>query len=132
MSSSASLAGRRIWIAGIGGAGMSGYALLARAWGAEVAGWDRVETPYLGHLDDVAVEISPEPPEPPRGWDVYVSTAFAGRVDGRRRARKDDDDRDDRLLPRPARPRPGFPRRRRGASARRQRTRRLGLARRRR
>ena len=26
---------------------MSGYALLARAWGAEVAGWDRVETPYL-------------------------------------------------------------------------------------
>ncbi len=88
MSSSRSqpLAGRRIWIAGIGGAGMSGYALLARAWGAEVAGWDRVETPYLGHLDDVAVEISPEPPEPPRGWDVYVSTAFAGRVDGRPRA----------------------------------------------
>jgi UDP-N-acetylmuramate--alanine ligase len=88
MSSSPSqpLAGRRIWIAGIGGAGMSGYALLARAWGAEVAGWDRVETPYLGHLDDVAVEISPEPPEPPRGWDVYVSTAFTGRVGGRPRA----------------------------------------------
>ena len=37
MSSSPSqpLAGRRIWIAGIGGAGMSGYALLARAWGAD-------------------------------------------------------------------------------------------------
>jgi UDP-N-acetylmuramate--alanine ligase len=80
------LAGRRIWIAGIGGAGMSGYALLARAWGAEVAGWDRVETPYLRHLDDVAVEISPEPPVPPSGWDVYVSTAFAGRVEGRSRA----------------------------------------------
>jgi UDP-N-acetylmuramate--alanine ligase len=80
------LTGRRIWIAGIGGAGMSGYALLARAWGAEVAGWDRVETPYLRHLEDVSVEISPEPPEPPPGWDVYVSTAFAGHVDGRSRA----------------------------------------------
>src|SRR6266566_4904956 len=86
MSSSPSLAGRRIWIAGIGGAGMSGYALLARAWGAEVAGWDRVETPYLRHLEGVAVEISPEPPEPPPGWDAYVSTAFGGHVDGRPRA----------------------------------------------
>ncbi len=88
MSSSPSqpLAGRRIWIAGIGGAGMSGYALLARAWGAEVAGWDRVETPYLRHLGDVAVEISAEPPAPPAGWDVYVSTAFAGHVEGRPRA----------------------------------------------
>jgi UDP-N-acetylmuramate--alanine ligase len=88
MSSSPSqpLAGRRIWIAGIGGAGMSGYALLAREWGAEVAGWDRVETPYLRHLDDVAIEISPEPPSPPAGWEAYVSTAFADRVDGRPRA----------------------------------------------
>jgi len=86
MSSSASLAGRRIWIAGIGGAGMSGYALLARAWGAEVAGWDRVETPYLRHLEGVAVEISPDPPQPPRGWDVYVSSAFTGLVDGKTRA----------------------------------------------
>jgi UDP-N-acetylmuramate--alanine ligase len=65
---------------------MSGYALLARAWGAEVAGWDRVETPYLRHLEGVAVEISPEPPPAPPGWEVYVSTAFAGRVDGRPRA----------------------------------------------
>jgi UDP-N-acetylmuramate--alanine ligase len=80
------LAGRRIWIAGVGGAGMSGYALLARAWGAEVAGWDRFETPYLRHLEGIAVEISPEPPEPPPGWDAYVSTAFAGRVEGRPRA----------------------------------------------
>jgi len=65
---------------------MSGYALLAHAWGAEVAGWDRTETPYLRHLDGVAVEISPEPPSPPPGWDAYVSTAFAGRVEGRPRA----------------------------------------------
>ena len=85
-SSSPPLTGRRIWIAGIGGAGMSGYALLARAWGAEVAGWDRVDTPYLRHLEGIAVEISPEPPLPPPDWEVFVSTAFAGRVDGRPRA----------------------------------------------
>ncbi len=88
MSSSPSqpLAGRRIWLAGIGGAGMSGYALLARAWGAEVAGWDRVETPYLQHLEGIGVEISPDPPQPPAEWEVFVSTAFAGRVEGRPRA----------------------------------------------
>jgi UDP-N-acetylmuramate--alanine ligase len=88
MSSSPSqpLAGRRIWLAGIGGAGMSGYALVAHAWGAEVAGWDRAQTPYLRHLENVAVEISPEPPAAPAGWEAYVSTAFADRVDGRPRA----------------------------------------------
>jgi UDP-N-acetylmuramate--alanine ligase len=85
-SSSQPLAGRRIWIAGIGGAGMSAYALLARAWGAELAGWDRVDTPYLAHLDGVDVTISPEPPAPPAGWEAYVSPAYAGRVDGRPRA----------------------------------------------
>ena len=88
MSSSPSqpLAGRRIWLAGIGGAGMSGYALLAHAWGAQVAGWDRVETPYLQHLEGIGVEISPDLPAPPADWEVFVSTAFAGRVEGRPRA----------------------------------------------
>jgi UDP-N-acetylmuramate--alanine ligase len=88
MSSSRSqpLTGRRIWIAGIGGAGMSGYALLAHAWGAQVAGWDRAETPYLAHLEGIDVTISPQPPKPPRGWEAYVSTAFAGQVKGRPRA----------------------------------------------
>jgi UDP-N-acetylmuramate--alanine ligase len=87
MSSSGSqpLAGRRIWIAGIGGAGMSAYALLAHAWGAEVTGWDRVDTPYLAHLEGIEVAVS-EDPQPPDGWEVYVSTAFAGRVAGRPRA----------------------------------------------
>src|SRR3954454_4098937 len=89
MSSSLSqpLTGRRIWIAGIGGAGMSAYALLAHAWGADVAGWDRNDTPYLAHLDPaIAVTISTEPPSPPAGWESYVSTAYAGRIDGRPRA----------------------------------------------
>jgi len=85
-SSSQPLAGRRIWIAGIGGAGMSAYAALARAWGAEVAGWDRVDTPYLAHLEGIEVTIAAEPPPAPEGWEAYVSTAYAGRVEGRPRA----------------------------------------------
>ena len=80
------LDGRRLWFAGIGGAGMSGYALLAHAWGAEVRGWDRVETPYLAHLPaDVEVEIG-DVPSPPDGWEHIVSTAFANRLVGRSRA----------------------------------------------
>ena len=65
---------------------MSGYARLAHAWGAEVRGWDRVRTPYLAHLEGIDVEISDEPPEPPRGWESFVSTAFAGRIAGKSRA----------------------------------------------
>lgn len=65
---------------------MSAYARLAQAWGAEVRGWDRVDTPYLEHLRGIAVEISGEPPEPPAGWEVYVSSAFTDRVDGKSRA----------------------------------------------
>jgi len=78
------LAGRRIWFVGIGGAGLSAYAFLARAWGAEVGGWDRHHTPYLEGLD-VEVELGPEPTVR-EGWEVVVSTAYAGRVEGRPRA----------------------------------------------
>jgi UDP-N-acetylmuramate--alanine ligase len=80
------LDGRRIWFVGIGGAGLSGYALLARAWGAEVGGWDRVETPYLAALGGVPVELAPEPVVP-EGWnEVVVSTAYRDQVAGRPRA----------------------------------------------
>jgi UDP-N-acetylmuramate--alanine ligase len=80
------LDGRRIWFVGIGGAGLSGYALLARAWGAEVGGWDRVETPYLTALQGVLVELAPEPVVP-EGWnEVVVSTAYRDLVEGRPRA----------------------------------------------
>jgi UDP-N-acetylmuramate--alanine ligase len=69
------MTGRRLWFVGIGGAGLSAYAQLARAWGAEVGGWDRVRTPYLEPLADVALEISPEP-HVPDGWEAVVSSAY--------------------------------------------------------
>jgi UDP-N-acetylmuramate--alanine ligase len=76
--------GRRLWFVGIGGAGLSAYAQLARALGAEVGGWDRVRTPYLEPLGDVQVEIAPEPVVPD-GWEAVVSSAYPG-VSGLRRA----------------------------------------------
>jgi UDP-N-acetylmuramate--alanine ligase len=82
------LEGRRIWFAGIGGAGLSAYAIVAKAWGAEVAGWDRLETPYLRHVRaaGIPVELAPDPVAAPSGWETVVSTAFAGRIAGRTRA----------------------------------------------
>jgi UDP-N-acetylmuramate--alanine ligase len=82
------LAGRKIWLAGIGGAGMSAYALIAKAWGAEVSGWDKAETPYLTNVRaaGIPVEIAPEPTLPGSELERYVSTAFVGRVEGRPRA----------------------------------------------
>jgi len=64
---------------------MSALALVARAWGAEVAGWDRHDTPYLAGLDGVEAVISDEPAEAPPGWEAIVSTAYAGLVPGRSR-----------------------------------------------
>ena len=83
----APLEGRKLWFAGIGGAGLSAYAVLARAWGAEVAGWDPHETPYLDHVRaaGIPVEVS-ESPSPPDGFEAVVSTAFADSVAGRTRA----------------------------------------------
>ncbi|MGH3003545.1 MAG: glutamate ligase domain-containing protein [Gaiellaceae bacterium] len=80
----ATLAGRKLWFVGIGGAGLSAYAQLARARGAEVGGWDRVRTAYLEPLSDARVEIAPEPVVP-AGWEAIVSSAYPA-VAGRRRA----------------------------------------------
>jgi UDP-N-acetylmuramate--alanine ligase len=75
--------GRRLWFVGIGGAGLSAYAQLARSLGAEVGGWDRVDTPYLEPLRDVPIEIAPEPVLPD-GWETVVSSAYP-QVPGLRR-----------------------------------------------
>ena len=72
------LEGRRLWFVGIGGAGLSGYALLAKAWGAEVAGWDRHETPYLEHVRaaGIPVTVSKEIAAAPDEYETIVSTAY--------------------------------------------------------
>jgi UDP-N-acetylmuramate--alanine ligase len=82
------LAGRKLFFVGIGGAGLSGYAVLADAWGAEVSGWDRYETPYLEHVREagIPVHIAERIPAPVEGVERVVSTAFAGQADGTSRA----------------------------------------------
>ena len=79
------LAGRRFYFVGIGGAGLAAYANIARAWGAEVAGWDVRDTIFLEAVADVEVDIGGEP-APPEGFEVVVSAAHAGRIEGRSRA----------------------------------------------
>ena len=58
----------------------SAYGLLAHAWGAEVGGWDRHETPYLDAVRAAGLEVrvSPEP-EAPEGSEVFVSSAYRFR-----------------------------------------------------
>ena len=84
-ASRAPLAGRRFYFVGVGGAGLSAYANFARAWGAEVGGWDARDTIFLDALREIDVDIGGEP-APPDGAEVVVSTAHAGRIEGRSRA----------------------------------------------
>jgi len=79
------LAGRSLYFVGIGGAGLSAYANFARAWGAEVRGWDQRETIFLEAVGDIEVDIGGDP-RPPAGFEVIVSTAHTGRIVGRPRA----------------------------------------------
>ena len=80
------LAGRRLYFVGIGGSGLSAYANIARAWGAEVRGWDLRETIFMETLVGVEIDIS-EAPTPPDGFEVIVSTAHRQRIDGTPRER---------------------------------------------
>ncbi|MDQ3672244.1 MAG: Mur ligase family protein [Actinomycetota bacterium] len=79
------LSGRSLYFVGIGGAGLSAYANFARAWGAEVRGWDRQETIFMETLSGVELDVGGEPAPPP-GFEVVVSTAHLGRTEGRSRA----------------------------------------------
>jgi UDP-N-acetylmuramate--alanine ligase len=73
------LAGRRLWFVGIGGAGMSALALVAKEWGAEVGGSDRVRSSYVDRLEaaGIAVAIGHEASNVPDGAEVIVSSAIA-------------------------------------------------------
>ena len=79
------LAGRRLYFVGIAGSGLSAYANVARAWGAEVRGWDVQETIFSETLDGIEVDLGGEP-RPPEGFEVVVSTAHRHRIEGSPRA----------------------------------------------
>jgi UDP-N-acetylmuramate--alanine ligase len=69
--------GRRLHFVGIGGAGMSGLALVARELGAEVTGSDRSpDSPYLRQLD-VRVAAGHDAANVPAGAEVVLSSAIA-------------------------------------------------------
>jgi UDP-N-acetylmuramate--alanine ligase len=72
------LAGRRFWFVGIGGAGMSALALVAREWGAEVGGSDRARSSYVERLEGagVPVTIGHDGANVPADAEVIVSSAI--------------------------------------------------------
>ena len=73
------LAGRKLWLVGIGGAGMSALAVVAKAWGAQVAGSDRARTPYAAILERHGIEVvvGHAAENVPEGFEVVVSSAIA-------------------------------------------------------
>ena len=79
------LAGRRLYFVGIGGSGLSAYANIARAWGADVRGWDVRETIFTETLEGVEIDVGGDP-APPKGFEMVVSTAHLSRCDGTPRA----------------------------------------------
>jgi UDP-N-acetylmuramate--alanine ligase len=74
----APFAGRRLHFIGIGGAGMSGLALVARALGADVTGSDRANSSYCERLRAAGIEpvIGHDAANLPAGAEVVVSTAI--------------------------------------------------------
>jgi UDP-N-acetylmuramate--alanine ligase len=73
------LEGRRLWFVGIGGAGMSALALVAREWGAQVGGSDRARSSYVDRLEaaGIPVAIGHDAANVPDGAEVIVSSAIA-------------------------------------------------------
>ena len=69
--------GRQLHFVGIGGAGMSGLALVARALGAEVSGSDQAESPYCEPLRAAGIEprIGHDAQNVPARAELVVSTA---------------------------------------------------------
>src|SRR3712207_4086560 len=72
--------GRRLHFVGIAGAGLSAYALAARALGAEVTGSDRAESPYLVRVREAGIEPAighaAENVPSGEGVELVVSTAI--------------------------------------------------------
>ena len=74
----APFAGRSLHFIGIGGAGMSGLALVAHTLGARVSGTDQADSPALERLREAGVEatVGHDVANLPGGAEVVVSTAI--------------------------------------------------------
>ena len=72
-------AGRRLHFIGIGGAGMSGLALVCARLGADVSGSDRADSSYMERLRAGGLEptIGHDAANLPEGAEVVVSTAIS-------------------------------------------------------
>jgi UDP-N-acetylmuramate--alanine ligase len=70
--------GRSLHFVGIGGAGMSGLALVSKALGARVTGSDRADSPYCERLRAAGLDpaIGHDAANYPRGAELVVSTAI--------------------------------------------------------
>ncbi len=69
---------RRLHFIGIGGAGMSGLALVCKELGASVSGSDRADSSYTARLRDAGIEpaVGHDARNLPEGAEVIVSTAI--------------------------------------------------------
>ena len=95
----APFAGRSLHFIGIGGAGMSGLALVARSLGARVSGSDKVDSPAIARLRAAGIDatVGHDAANLPAGAEVVVSTAIcddnpelsAARAAGERAAPRD-------------------------------------------
>src|SRR5919108_2995931 len=74
----APFAGRALHFVGIGGAGMSGLALVAKELGASVTGSDLAESSYSERLREAGIEPvrGHDAANVPEGAEVVVSTAI--------------------------------------------------------
>jgi UDP-N-acetylmuramate--alanine ligase len=88
----AELEGRRLHFIAIGGAGMSGLALVCRQLGAEVTGSDRAESSYLERLRvaGIAPQLGHDPEQVPPDAEVVFSTAVSDDNPELARARERD------------------------------------------
>ncbi len=70
--------GRHLHFIAIGGAGMSGLALVCHSLGAEVGGSDRSESTYMQRLRDAGLDprVGHDPDRVPRDAEVVISTAI--------------------------------------------------------
>lgn len=76
---SADWTGRNLHFIGIGGAGMSGLALVCDRLGAKVSGSDRAESSYLKRVQEAGIDarVGHDPEALPEGAEVVISTAIA-------------------------------------------------------